>query len=197
MPRMDTVGERIRAARQSRGLSVRQLAADSGCSASSISQIERGVTTPRTRTLVALATSLGMTVAQLLSDDQSLHLPLRREDRREIRFGSLRREYPLTRRPRSSLEVYIVALDPGGTSDRSQVTHGDSDEFLLVLSGADLRFETNVEQHQLRVGDSMEWRSSVPHWVVNDGDIPAELVWAISPPTPVPHLGSAASDAGA
>ena len=170
MPQANTIGHRIRAARESRALSVRQLAAHSGCSASSISQIERGVTTPRTRTLVALATSLGMTVAQLLSDDHSLHLPLRREDRQEIRFGSLRREYPLTRRPRSSLEVYIVVLDPGGTSDESQVTHGDSDELLIVLGGAGLRFETNEEQHELRVGDSMEWRSSVPHWVVNDGD---------------------------
>jgi mannose-6-phosphate isomerase-like protein (cupin superfamily) len=92
--------------------------------------------------------------------------------------------------------AYIVALDPGGTSDQSQVTHGDSDEFLLVLSGTHLRFETNEEQHRLGVGDSMEWRSSVPHWVVNEGDLPAELVWAISPPTPVPHLGSHLSHPG-
>ncbi|YCK42699.1 hypothetical protein ACNF49_20870 [Actinomadura sp. ATCC 39365] len=30
----------------------------------------------------------------------------------------------------------------------------------------------------------MEYRTSVPHRVVNDGDETAEVLWVISPPTP-------------
>lgn len=183
-----SIGPRVRAARESRGLSVRQLAQASGRSASSISQIERGLVSPRVDTLVALAVPLGLTVARLLNADDTLLTPVRKADRIEMPGDAGRREYLLTRRPFSSLEVYTVVLEPGGTSDVAQVTHGDSDEFVLVLSGSRLRFESGGDRHVLEEGDSIEFRSSTPHWVVNDGPGPAELLWAITPPTPVPHM---------
>lgn len=186
-----SVGERLRAARESRGVSMRRLAELSGRSASSISQIERGLVEPRMSTLVSLTVPLGITVAQLMSDEDAIHRPLRRADRIELRFGSKRREYPLTRRPFSNLEVYLVVLEPGGTSDNAPVTHGNSDEFCLVLTGSDLWFESGEERHTLHTGDSVEFRSSTPHWVVNKGSEVAELVWAISPPTPEAHLTAA------
>lgn len=186
-----SVGERLRAARESRGVSIRRLAELSGRSASSISQIERGVVEPRMSTLVSLTVPLGITVAQFMSDEGAIHRPLRRADRIELRFGSKRREYLLTRRPFSNLEVYLVVLEPGGTSDHAPVTHGNSDEFCLVLAGSDLRFESGNERHVLHVGDSVEFRSSTPHWVVNDGSVVAEFIWAISPPTPEAHLAAA------
>lgn len=182
------IGPRVRAARESRGLSVRQLAQASGRSASSISQIERGLVNPRVDTLMALAIPLGMTVAQLLSADDTLLAPVRKADRIELPADGRRREYLLTRRPFSSLEVYTVVLEPGGTSDTAQVTHGDSDEFVLVLRGSSLAFESGEDRHVLEEGDSIEFRSSQPHWVVNEGTGSAELLWAITPPTPVPHI---------
>lgn len=186
-----SVGQRLRAARESRGLSMRRLAELSGRSASSISQIEGGVVQPRMSTLVSLTVPLGMTVAQFLSDEHAILRPLRQADRIELRFGSKRREYLLTRRPFSNLEVYLVVLEPGGTSDDAPVTHGDSDEFCLVLTGSSLWFESGEERHVLHAGDSVEFRSSTPHWVRNEGSEVAELVWAISPPTPEAHLAAA------
>lgn len=192
-----SVGERLRAARESRGVSIRRLAELSGRSASSISQIERGLVEPRIGTLVSLTVPLGITVAQFMSDEDMIHRPLRRADRIELRFGSKRREYLLTRRPFSNLEVYLVVLEPGGTSDSAPVTHGKSDEFCLVLTGSDLRFESGDERHVLHAGDSVEFRSSTPHWVVNEGSAVAELVWAISPPTPEAHLAATETPAWA
>ena len=185
-----TIGQRLRAARESRGMSIRRLATLSGCSPSSISQIERDLAEPRMSTLVSLTVPLGITVAQFMSDEQAIHQPLRAADRLELRFGSKRREYPLTRRPFSNLEVYLVVLEPGGTSDKAPVTHGNSDEFCLVLKGADLSFESGEERHVLQTGDSIEFESSRPHWVVNRGTQVAELIWAISPPTPEAHVAA-------
>ena len=60
------LGPRLRLVRGSRRLSVRELARRVGCSASLISQIERGVSVPSVGVLYALATELGSSLDYLL-----------------------------------------------------------------------------------------------------------------------------------
>jgi mannose-6-phosphate isomerase-like protein (cupin superfamily)/DNA-binding XRE family transcriptional regulator len=59
-------GPRLREARATRRLSVRELARRVGCSASLISQIERGVSVPSVGVLYSLATELGSSLDYLL-----------------------------------------------------------------------------------------------------------------------------------
>lgn len=176
-----TVGERIRRARLSRQLSVRKLAELSGCSASSISQIERNGMSPRVATLLRLVAPLGMTVGQLMSDDDLLHAPLRLAQRKEITADRLHHEYPLTRRAVSHFEVYIIVLQPGGDSSEQPVTHGDAQEFILVQRGTG-RLTLGDAVHELGPGDTMEHLGSVPHRMENAGDVPLEYLWIGSPP---------------
>jgi transcriptional regulator with XRE-family HTH domain len=60
------LGPRLRLVRASRRLSVRELARRLGCSASLISQIERGVSVPSVGVLYSLATELGSSLDYLL-----------------------------------------------------------------------------------------------------------------------------------
>jgi transcriptional regulator with XRE-family HTH domain len=60
------LGPRLRLVRASRRLSVRELARRVGCSASLISQIERGVSVPSVGVLYSLATELGSSLDYLL-----------------------------------------------------------------------------------------------------------------------------------
>lgn len=60
------LGPRLRLVRSSRQLSVRELARRVGCSASLISQIERGVSVPSVGVLYSLATELGTSLDYLL-----------------------------------------------------------------------------------------------------------------------------------
>jgi transcriptional regulator with XRE-family HTH domain len=60
------LGPRLRLVRGSRRLSVRELARRVGCSASLISQIERGVSVPSVGVLYSLATELGTSLDYLL-----------------------------------------------------------------------------------------------------------------------------------
>jgi transcriptional regulator with XRE-family HTH domain len=60
------LGPRLRLAREERQLSVRELARRIGCSASLISQIERGVSVPSVGVLYSLATELGSSLDHLL-----------------------------------------------------------------------------------------------------------------------------------
>jgi transcriptional regulator with XRE-family HTH domain/quercetin dioxygenase-like cupin family protein len=61
------VGERLRAARQRRGVSVRSLARELGVSASLISQIETGKSQPSVSTLYAMTTALGISVEDVFA----------------------------------------------------------------------------------------------------------------------------------
>jgi transcriptional regulator with XRE-family HTH domain/mannose-6-phosphate isomerase-like protein (cupin superfamily) len=60
------LGPRLRVAREERQLSVRELARRIGCSASLISQIERGVSVPSVGVLYSLATELDSSLDHLL-----------------------------------------------------------------------------------------------------------------------------------
>src|SRR2546426_12483722 len=71
------LGPRLRLVRVGRELSVRELARRVGCSASLISQIERGVSAPSVGVLYSLATELGSSLDYLLfgSDQGPGHRP--------------------------------------------------------------------------------------------------------------------------
>jgi transcriptional regulator with XRE-family HTH domain len=60
MPR--GLGERLRQVRSARGISVRELARRAGCSASLVSQVERGVTAPSAGVVYTLANELGISL---------------------------------------------------------------------------------------------------------------------------------------
>lgn len=60
-----SLGARIRGARLAKGLGVRELARLADCSASLVSQIERGRANPSVSTLYALSDALGISVASL------------------------------------------------------------------------------------------------------------------------------------
>src|SRR6201996_1206271 len=59
------LGGRLRQIRTARGISVRELARRAGCSASLVSQVERGVTAPSAVVVYALANELGISLDSL------------------------------------------------------------------------------------------------------------------------------------
>src|SRR6478735_48963 len=63
------IGQRLRALRAERGLTILELAAKAGVSSGSISQIERGASNPSVSTLQKLRAALGVTLWSFLESD--------------------------------------------------------------------------------------------------------------------------------
>lgn len=63
---LDSVGSRVRAIRQARKFTQRELADLAGVYHTTISELERSVTVPSIKTLEKIATALGISVAELL-----------------------------------------------------------------------------------------------------------------------------------
>ena len=70
------LGGRLRRVRSARGLSVRELARRAGCSASLVSQVERGLITPSAGVVYSLANQLDISLDLLFgTDNESADLP--------------------------------------------------------------------------------------------------------------------------
>ena len=184
MPAEIDVGERLRAIRHLRRATLKTVAERADLSESFLSQIERGKASASIASLTRIAAALGVSVADLFESHSSRAHPrvLRRGSRPALAFGNLGRKYLLTPRPLENLEVFTAELDPGGSTGDEPYTHGDSEELVLVLSGR-IHLQLGERLYELEQGDSIDYRSSISHRVLNAGDDVAEVMWVISPPS--------------
>jgi len=177
------VGERLRALRGVRRLTLREVADRAGLSESFLSQVERGRASASVASLRRIADALGVSISDLFQPVEPRRpRVLKREDRPALAFGILGRKLMLTPRPLDQLEVFVGELDVGGSTGAEQYAHGDSEELFVVLRGT-VRLALGDEVHELETGDSIDYRSSVPHLISNAGEDVAEVMWIISPPS--------------
>lgn len=193
------LGPRLRLVRSSRQLSVRELARRVGCSASLISQIERGVSVPSVGVLYSLATELGSSLDYLLfgsgagpdagaapaaMPDLTAAEPLpaivqRGGDRRIIDLASGVRWERLTPQSEATTDFLEVIYSPGGhsTDERRPLRH-DGREYGLVISGT-LTANVGFESYELGPRDSIAFDSSTPHEYLNKtGDV-VRAIWVV------------------
>ncbi len=178
------VGERLRAIRRLRRATLKTVADRAELSESFLSQVERGRANASVASLKRIAAALGVNVADLFEPNGSTGKPrvLRREGRPNLAFGTLGRKFMLTPRPLENLQVIVGEFDTGGSTGEEPYTHGDSEELLVVLEG-DVSLQLGPDVFELSTGDSIDYRSSTPHRLVNIGDGSAEVMWIISPPS--------------
>jgi transcriptional regulator with XRE-family HTH domain len=177
------VGERLRDIRRARRATLRTIADRAGVSESFLSQVERGRASASIASLRRIAGALGVSVADLFEPGGPRGpRVLRRNERPSLAFGILGRKLLLTPRPLQHLEVFVGELDRAGSTGMEPYAHGDSEELFVVLAGS-VQLELGGEVHELEAGDSIDYRSSTPHRVVNTGDDRAEVMWIISPPS--------------
>ncbi len=201
-PEYASMGERLRRARQARGLSLRGLAEVLGVSPSLISQVENGRAKPSVNTLYALANELGISLDVLLFMDtkppargaaeagtadvaESLdvgvpHDPVQRAaSRTTIRLGSGVVWERLTTESIRDLDFLHVTYEVGGESSPADAFQRHAgQEWGYVLSGT-LTVRIGFDEFLLRPGDAISFDSSTPHRLFNAGDTPVQAVWFV------------------
>ncbi len=189
------LGPRLRAAREGRGLSVRELARRIGCSASLISQIERGVSVPSVGVLYSLATSIGTSSDYLLFGSlsagaaapdvgagaavDSRPIVQRGGGRKIIDLASGVRWERLTPQSDARADFLEVVYSPGGhsTDERRPLRH-EGREYGLVISGT-LQANVGFESYELGPGDSIAFDSSTPHEYLNKTGEIVRAIWVV------------------
>ena len=172
------VGARVRAARQSRGLSVGALAAAAGIGKGSLSELENGARNPTLATLYALADALALPLATLLDG---------RAGARIASAGIEARLLDLSTEGGHTVEVYRLSLQPG--TERRAGGHGAGVvEHLLVTAGR-ARVGRAGEEQELGPGEAAQWVSDGAHSYVALGDERVESVLVIRSPGLVERTG--------
>jgi len=189
------LGPRLRLVRGSRQLSVRELARRVGCSASLISQIERGVSVPSVGVLYSLATELGSSLDYLLFGSgagpaaaeprqappgaSAPPIVQRGCDRRIIDLASGVRWERLTPQSEAMTDFLEVIYSPGGhsTDERRPLRH-DGREYGLIISGT-LQANVGFESYELGPGDSIAFDSSTPHEYLNKTGEYVHAIWVV------------------
>jgi len=197
------LGQRIRAARLGQDIGVRELARRVDCSASMISQIEKGLTNPSVSTLYSISRALGISTDSLITGADPPRRPTRRSDSRrasgtpaaptprrapvvlrpdERRVINLERGVRwelLTPTPETSAEFMEVTYGIGGgsTDDDHAIRHNGR-EYSVILEGQ-LSVQIGFEEYVLDPGDSMAFDSTIPHRFWNSGAVPVRAIWFV------------------
>ncbi|BBJ46514.1 MULTISPECIES: cupin domain-containing protein [Streptomyces] len=180
----ESVGDRLRALRKARRLTLRTVAEAAAISEGYLSQIERGQANPSIATLQQVAAALGLKVADLFGDDfTSGPSVLRAEEAPRLALGVLGgRKFRLTPGPQHHLEVFLGEFDAHGSTGETLYSHGDSEEFLYVLEGT-VSLQLGDRSFTLGAGDSIRYSSAVPHRLSETAAAAARVLWVISPPS--------------
>lgn len=176
------VGMRLRHLRKARGKSLKDIASAAGLSVGYVSQVERGLSSASVRVLARLADALEVGIGDLFGGDDdgsdtAGRIVARVRDRRRIDLpgtGAVKELItPFDQTPR--LDIYMVILDPGGSSGDEPYVH-DGEEAGVVLQGG-LELEVDGRRYVLGEGDSFRFASSRPHRFRNASAREAQVIW--------------------
>ncbi len=190
-PDYPEIGERLRAHRRAKGLSLRVLAERLGVSPSLISQIERGRARPSVSTLFAIASELDASLDELVFNDERASTATSAEtetrpspvqeagSRHHIRLASGVVWERLTTTSQPGVEFLFVVYDVGGASSPGDTYQNHSGyEWGYVISGV-LEVIIGFDRYVLQPGDAVSLDSSMPHRLANIGDTPVHAIWFV------------------
>ncbi len=179
------LGARVKALRESAGLSLRDLAARSGVSAPMLSQVERGDTSPTLTVAARIAAGLGLRLSQLLRLDEDGAVTVTRASQRR-RGGNPRRghrfEVLTAGVPGQRAELSRHTLAPGGATgapDDPPMHEPGSRETALVEEGA-VVLVCDGARHELRAGDCVTFDADLPHHFENPTDAEAAFLAVVA-----------------
>ena len=165
------MGERVREARENRGLSLFDLYLRTNIDLDQLSQIEEGEIAPPLGTVIKLAKALDLKIGYFISGEEGKSYTIVRRGDREVvsRHDPTKEQYygyeyvPLApHKTDRHMEPFLVTLDPSETEEERS-TH-DGQEFIFVLDGK-MEVRLGEEIHILEPGDSIYYDSTVPHLV--------------------------------
>ncbi len=166
------VGEKIKALREQKGLSLKEVADLTGFSTALLSQMENHLVSPSLGTIIKLARAFGVRVGDFLGETQGEPFTIVRKDERKkvsrfaskdgVKYGYSYESLGFEKKDRH-MEPFIVTLEPA-TVKTSKTSVHEGEEFIFVLEG---EMEVILGNHTdvLYPGDSIYYDSTIPHRV--------------------------------
>ncbi|MDR3194050.1 MAG: XRE family transcriptional regulator [Tannerella sp.] len=186
------IGEKVKGLRETKNLSVEEVAERSGLSEIQILRIERNEELPSLAPLIRIARVLGVRLGTFLDDQQELGPVICRgksiSEESGIRFsnnaGTEHRNmsYHALSQDKSGrhMEPFLIDVRPHEEADFVLSTH-EGEEFIFVLEGV-VEINYGKDTHVLEEGDSIYYDSIVAHHVHAGNGRPARILGIVYTP---------------
>ncbi|MFY1634867.1 cupin domain-containing protein [Solwaraspora sp. WMMB335] len=179
---LNGTGERIRALRRARALTLAQVAAQTGITLSTLSRVESGVRRPSLDIMLHLAAFYRVTLNELVgapvTGDPRIHPTPR------TRSGMI--WIPLSRHA-GGIQAFKLLLPPGVPSGEPEQRSHEGYDWLYVLDGR-LRLLLGEHDLVLTPGEAAEFDTRIPHTFVNAGSTTTELLTLLGPQGQRAHM---------
>lgn len=171
-------GKRIKQLRLTQGFTLKDIESRVGVSATHVSEIERGKTSPTVGALSKIAAALQVNPSFLVDlpvgDDVSLTRGGERDKLVGPRNGA-QWEILTTEKPSAELSLFVLDLEPDMSEPLVRAPR-PGDKFLHVIEGV-LQIELGEERYVLRRGDSIHFKSAQALRLLNLGDATCRVFW--------------------
>ena len=183
-PRRESLGDRVRKAREVHGLTIVDLSSRTGIAPDMLSRVETNEVIPPLGVLIKLGKALEMSLGFFISPGVDKPMTVVRANERQAisRHGEKRSEqygyfYESLAPDKANrvMEPFLVTLLPTEVEEPS--TH-DGQEFILVLEG-EMKVRVGDEVEFLRPGDALYYDSTQPHFVRCVGGKEAKILAVI------------------
>jgi len=170
------VGERVKAVRETRGLTLQDISQRTDIDIAFLEGIEKGDVAPPLGMVIKLAKALEMKMGYFISGEENRpYTIVRRDDRKVIsRYDSKTAKHYgyefeslAPHKTDRHMEPFMVTLEPTDTEEEKSAHDGQ--EFIYVLEG-NMGVIYGEDRHVLEPGDSIYYDSTVPHLVKCHGD---------------------------
>jgi len=178
-------GGKIRAIRERKNITLKEVARLAGVSESLVSQIERNKVSPSIDTLLTIADVMDIDHEYLFNDyKQNKQVSIVRKDKGStlaLNQVTLRQLSKIGELPEEhAIEAFMLEIGVGAEKGDLEYGHTGK-EFGVILNGqCDLVYGT--ETYSLNTGDSVSFSSDIPHTLKNTGKDLLKAVWIVTPP---------------
>jgi transcriptional regulator with XRE-family HTH domain len=179
------IGARVKALRESAGLSLRDLSERSGVSAPMLSQVERGETSPTLTVAARIAAGLELRLSQLLRLDETGAVTIVRASQRQ-RGGNRKRghgfEVLTSSQPGQRAEISRHTLAPGGATGAvdDPPMHEPGSRETAVVEGGSVVLVCDGQRYVLDKGDCVTFDADLPHHFENPTTADAAFLAVVS-----------------
>ena len=180
---VESVGERIKKIRETKGISLEELSNQTGFPVKLLDQIENQTISPQIGTIIKLAKSLKTVFGTLTAQEgEETYSIVRHSERKTVSRSTSQEGHNYTYIPLASnvktrhMESFIVKLEPEIPNQALSVHEGE--EFLFVLDG-EMKVQLGEKTEILSPGDTLYYLSNIPHLVTSNRKEPTYILAVI------------------